>query len=174
LVAGRAHSSGARPGETGQSVARLYLFGSVVRQAARSDSDVDLFFDTDNARFDLIELVGVQDRISDILGTESDVMTRASQQIPAELKALAPNIPWRRCVIYVLDQAWPIRQHLAPLCGVEMGPHPPVRHRDPDQGVHFVLRAAVELLKAQMLFDPLEEKFHLPVALVEGANRQSW
>lgn len=59
-------------------VARLYLFGSVARQDARPDSDVDLFFDTDNPRFSLIELVDVQDRVSDILGTETDVMTRAS------------------------------------------------------------------------------------------------
>ncbi len=59
-------------------VARLYLFGSVARQEARPDSDVDLFFDTDNPRFSLIELVDVQDRVSDILGAEIDVMTRAS------------------------------------------------------------------------------------------------
>jgi uncharacterized protein len=59
-------------------VARLYLFGSVVRRAARPDSDVDLFFDTDNPRFSLIELVDVQDRVSEILGAETDVMTRAS------------------------------------------------------------------------------------------------
>jgi len=59
-------------------VARLYLFGSVARQEARPDSDVDLFFDTDNPRFSLIELVDVQDRVSDILGTGTDVMTRAS------------------------------------------------------------------------------------------------
>jgi len=59
-------------------VARLYLFGSVARREARTDSDVDLFFDTDNPRFSLIELVDVQDRVSDILGTETDVMTRAS------------------------------------------------------------------------------------------------
>jgi predicted nucleotidyltransferase len=71
-------------------VARLYLFGSVARQEATSDSDVDLFFDTDNPRFSLIELVDVQERVSDILGTESDVMTRASlhptlrQRIEAE------------------------------------------------------------------------------------------
>jgi hypothetical protein len=71
-------------------VARLYLFGSVARQEATPDSDVDLFFDTDNQRFSLIELVDVQERVSDILGTESDVMTRASlhpmlrQRIEAE------------------------------------------------------------------------------------------
>jgi uncharacterized protein len=59
-------------------VYRLYLFGSVAREQARPDSDVDLFFDTDNPRFSLIELVDVQERITAILGVESDVMTRAS------------------------------------------------------------------------------------------------
>jgi predicted nucleotidyltransferase len=59
-------------------VARLYLFGSVARQEARPDSDVDLFFDTDNPRFSLIELVDVQEQVKDILGAETDVMTRAS------------------------------------------------------------------------------------------------
>ena len=59
-------------------VARLYLFGSVARNEARSDSDVDLFFDTDDPKFSLIELVDVQERVNAILGIESDVMTRAS------------------------------------------------------------------------------------------------
>ena len=59
-------------------VSRLYLFGSVARGQARPDSDVDLFFDTDNPRFSLIELVDVQERVNVILGIESDVMTRAS------------------------------------------------------------------------------------------------
>jgi predicted nucleotidyltransferase len=71
-------------------VARLYLFGSVARQEARPESDVDLFFDTDNPRFSLIELVDVQERVSGILGTQTDVMTRDSlhpmlrQRIEAE------------------------------------------------------------------------------------------
>jgi uncharacterized protein len=59
-------------------VARLYLFGSVARQEATPDSDVDLFFDTNNPRFSLIELVDVQEKVSGILGAETDVMTRAS------------------------------------------------------------------------------------------------
>mgnify|MGYP001564571974 CR=1 FL=1 len=59
-------------------VAHLYLFGSVAREQARADSDVDLFFDTDNPRFSLIELVDIQEQVNRILGTESDVMTRAS------------------------------------------------------------------------------------------------
>jgi hypothetical protein len=59
-------------------VSRLYLFGSVARGQARAESDVDLFFDTDNPRFSLIELVDVQERVKGILGVQSDVMTRAS------------------------------------------------------------------------------------------------
>jgi predicted nucleotidyltransferase len=59
-------------------VDHLYLFGSVARGEARKDSDVDIFFDTGNPRFSLIELVDVQDRVADILGVASDVMTRAS------------------------------------------------------------------------------------------------
>jgi predicted nucleotidyltransferase len=59
-------------------ISRLYLFGSVARGQARPDSDVDLFFDTDNPKFSLIELVDVQERVKVILGVESDVMTRAS------------------------------------------------------------------------------------------------
>ena len=59
-------------------VARLFLFGSVARREARPDSDVDIFFDTENPRFSLIELVDVQQQVSGILGTRSDVMTRDS------------------------------------------------------------------------------------------------
>jgi predicted nucleotidyltransferase len=59
-------------------VSRLYLFGSVARDSAGPDSDVDLFFDTDNPRFSLIELVDVQERVNAILGVQADVMTRAS------------------------------------------------------------------------------------------------
>ena len=59
-------------------VSSLYLFGSVLRNEAGAESDVDLFFDTDNPRFSLIELVDVQERVNAILGVKSDVMTRAS------------------------------------------------------------------------------------------------
>jgi predicted nucleotidyltransferase len=62
----------------GIGVSRLYLFGSVARGEERPDSDIDLFFDTENRRFSLIELVDVQDRLNGILGAKSDVMTRAS------------------------------------------------------------------------------------------------
>ena len=59
-------------------IGQLYLFGSVARQEAGPESDVDLFFDTNNPRFSLIELVDVQERVKEILGTRTDIMTRAS------------------------------------------------------------------------------------------------
>ena len=62
----------------GIGVSRLYLFGSVARDRAGPESDVDLFFDTDNPRFSLIDLVDLQERVNAILGIESDVVTRAS------------------------------------------------------------------------------------------------
>jgi predicted nucleotidyltransferase len=59
-------------------VARLYLFASVSRGESRPGSDIDLFFDTDNPRFSLIELVDVQEHVNEILGAEADMITRAS------------------------------------------------------------------------------------------------
>lgn len=57
---------------------RLYLFGSIARGEARSDSDVDLFFETDDPRFSLIELVRARHVVEDVLGAEADLMTRDS------------------------------------------------------------------------------------------------
>ena len=59
-------------------VERLYLFGSVARNEARTDSDVDLFFDFHDPKFSLIELIGLQNRLGDLLRTTADVMTRGS------------------------------------------------------------------------------------------------
>jgi predicted nucleotidyltransferase len=61
-----------------EGVRTLYLFGSTARNQARATSDVDLFFDYDDPRFSLVELVRVKDRISAILGVDADVMTRDS------------------------------------------------------------------------------------------------
>jgi uncharacterized protein len=62
----------------GQGVAALYLFGSTARDEARLESDVDLFFEYDDPKFSLVELVRVKNRISEILGVDADVMTRDS------------------------------------------------------------------------------------------------
>jgi predicted nucleotidyltransferase len=68
-------------------VESLYLFGSTARGEARSDSDVDLFFDYQEGKFGLFDLMDVQEYTSRILGLEADVMTRDSIH-----KVLRPRI----------------------------------------------------------------------------------
>jgi predicted nucleotidyltransferase len=59
-------------------VRHLYLFGSVVRNEAHPQSDVDLFFDYDKGRFGLFALMDVKELASNILGRKADIMTRDS------------------------------------------------------------------------------------------------
>jgi predicted nucleotidyltransferase len=59
-------------------VDHLYLFGSTVRDDARDDSDVDLFFDYTKGKLGLFELMDVKEYAASILGRETDIMTRDS------------------------------------------------------------------------------------------------
>ena len=59
-------------------VRHLYLFGSVARNEARVESDVDLFFDYDKGQFGLFALMDVKELASNILGRKADIMTRDS------------------------------------------------------------------------------------------------
>ena len=60
-------------------VRSMYLFGSTLRDEARPDSDVDLFFDYDqNLRFSLFDLMDVKTLLEEALTTSADVMTRGS------------------------------------------------------------------------------------------------
>lgn len=68
-------------------VQHLYLFGSTARGDARDDSDIDLFFDYQEGKFGLFDLMDVQEYASRILGREADVMTRDSIH-----KVLRPRI----------------------------------------------------------------------------------
>lgn len=68
---------GHEPELRGAGVGSLFLFGSVARDDASEKSDVDLFFDLDDVRgFTLFDLVGLQQRVQQILGTHVDLMTR--------------------------------------------------------------------------------------------------
>lgn len=59
-------------------VEHLFLFGSLARNEARPDSDVDLFFDYPRGTFGLYELMDVKDAAASILGGKADIMTRDS------------------------------------------------------------------------------------------------
>jgi predicted nucleotidyltransferase len=62
-----------------RGVTRLALFGSVVRDEAGPESDVDVLVDIDcNAKFARIELSGLRLYLCDILGAETDVAIRGT------------------------------------------------------------------------------------------------
>lgn len=68
----RAHEAAFRAAGVGG----LLLFGSVARDAAGIDSDVDLLVEPSDATFTLLDLAGVQMQAADIIGTRVDVVTR--------------------------------------------------------------------------------------------------
>lgn len=54
-------------------VGQLFLYGSVARNQAREDSDVDLLVEPSNHRFSIFDLVRVRDLCRTILGTTTDI-----------------------------------------------------------------------------------------------------
>lgn len=59
-------------------VEHLYLFGSTARDAARSESDVDLFLEYPKGTLSLSGLMEIKERAAKILGRAADIMTRDS------------------------------------------------------------------------------------------------
>jgi predicted nucleotidyltransferase len=59
-----------------KGVEGLFLFGSVGRGDERDDSDVDLFFDHRQGLG--LEVIGIQERLREIVPGEVDVTTRKS------------------------------------------------------------------------------------------------
>ncbi len=70
----RAHEAELRA----EGISHVYLFGSVARGEADDKSDVDLFFDPNDPTFSLFDLMRVKRRVTDILKTRVDAMTRKS------------------------------------------------------------------------------------------------
>lgn len=68
--------------------ASVYLYGSTRYNAARDDSDVDLFIDRDpTAPFGLLQLTGLEQFLEDVLQAPVDLATRTSLH-----PALRPSI----------------------------------------------------------------------------------
>jgi predicted nucleotidyltransferase len=64
-------------------VVRLRLFGSMARGEAGPESDVDLIADIDrDMTFSLLDLVGLQDFLRDLLGRKVDVGTTVAKMRP--------------------------------------------------------------------------------------------
>lgn len=59
-------------------VEHLYMFGSTARDEAKETSDIDLFFDHARGKLGLYELMDVKARAAEILGADTDIMTRNS------------------------------------------------------------------------------------------------
>lgn len=54
-------------------VSRLFLYGSVARDGAGPDSDVDLLVEPDHDRFSLFDLMRVQDECTRLLGRPAEL-----------------------------------------------------------------------------------------------------
>lgn len=64
-----------KPALAGEGVAHLAMFGSRARGDERADSDVDLLVDVDpRATFSLLNLVGVEQIVSDTTGLEANAI----------------------------------------------------------------------------------------------------
>jgi uncharacterized protein len=74
-------------------VQHLYLFGSTARGEARTDSDVDLFFDYEKGALGLFQLMDVKQRAAEILGCRADIMTRDSLHKTLRLRIEAASVP---------------------------------------------------------------------------------
>jgi uncharacterized protein len=77
-------------------IRRLSLFGSVARGEATPDSDVDLVADIDRERrLTLIDLAGIEIRLSEILGRKVDLTTE-----PVSKERLRANIERDRLLVF--------------------------------------------------------------------------
>lgn len=54
----------------------LYIFGSRARQAARQESDLDVFVDFDPTKFGFVELIELETLLAQDLGIPVDLATR--------------------------------------------------------------------------------------------------
>ena len=60
----------------GRGVSHMALFGSRARGDARENSDVDLMIDVDHPRFTILDLVGVEQDLTDHIGLPVQITLR--------------------------------------------------------------------------------------------------
>jgi predicted nucleotidyltransferase len=67
------------PALRAEGVTRLAIFGSRARADAREDSDLDILIDVDpDAKFSLLDLIGVEHIVRDATGLETQASMRRS------------------------------------------------------------------------------------------------
>lgn len=67
-----------RPELPARGVSHIALFGSRARGDARPDSDIDLMIDVDDPKFSIIDLVGVEQDLSERIGLPVQITLRRS------------------------------------------------------------------------------------------------
>ncbi|WP_377846732.1 nucleotidyltransferase family protein [Bosea sp. UC22_33] len=67
-----------RPDLRARGVSHMALFGSRARGDARQDSDIDLMIEVDDPGFSLIDLVGIQQDLSEDIGLPVQITMRRS------------------------------------------------------------------------------------------------
>ena len=67
-----------RPALRARGISHMALFGSRARGEARPDSDVDLMIEVDDPGFSLIDLVGIQQDLSEEIGLPVQITMRRS------------------------------------------------------------------------------------------------
>lgn len=69
-------------------IVHLAIFGSVARDESTADSDVDLMGDFDRAkRLNIFDMVGLESRLSEIVGTRVELSDRKMLKQPVKLRA---------------------------------------------------------------------------------------
>jgi len=69
-------------------ILRLSMFGSVARDEASQQSDIDLMGDFDRTkRLTLFDMAGLEVRLADILGTSVDLCDRRMLKEPVRIRA---------------------------------------------------------------------------------------
>lgn len=63
-------------------IMRLSLFGSVARNQANAESDVDLMAEFDGRKFSLLYMVALENCLSDLLGVKVDLTPAKSMKAP--------------------------------------------------------------------------------------------
>lgn len=69
IATSRAHEDELRAA----GITRLSLFGSVARDQASPESDVDLIAEFDGRKFSLLDMIALKNQLSDLLGVKVDL-----------------------------------------------------------------------------------------------------